>query len=72
MTHCSDAQIQCLTFPSDDELRMIIETRQQHTSRLMAFRFTSLPSFTPRCSSVTISVIALTRACSAVHAAFRL
>ena len=29
----------------------------------MVFKFTSLPSFTPRCSSATISVMARTRAC---------
>ena len=38
---------------------------RERTSRLMAFRLTSLPSFTPRCSSATISVMARTRACIA-------
>ena len=39
-----------------------IRLLQERTSRLMAFKLTSLPSFTPRCSSATISVMARTRA----------
>ncbi len=41
------------------------EILQERTSRLMAFKLTSLPSFTPRCSSATISVMARTRAYTA-------